>query len=233
MSRTKLGALVTAPALLLLCADWASAAPVNSPSALHPASTLIDFNNMPVGTFEPIVVGGVTISTFDREGAQGPRAIAAPFAHQLPHAGIFGGNYFAPGRHHFAIEFASPVAQVGLGIHDPNYDGNQLLAFDSNGTLLDLAVSAAGGTIFPTGPVGGSHSAFVGFVRPTADIAKIELHHVWNPIAGKSDLLGIDNVMFFAGSGTGAIPEPSSLALVGVIGCMLGGVAWRKRRTAA
>jgi hypothetical protein len=232
MSRIKLGARIVAPAcLLLLSAGAASAVPVNGPNSLHPASTVINFNNMPVGTVEPIVVGGVTITTWEREGTNAPRTVAAPLPHQTQYPGIFDGNYFAPGRQHVLVEFATPVAQAGLGIYDPNYDGNQLFAFDEDGNLLDFAVSAAGGTIFPTGPVGGSFSTFVGFVRPTADIARLELHHVFNPVAGKSDLLGIDNVMFFAGNGSGVVPEPGSLALLGIMSCVLGGFTWWRRRT--
>ena len=212
MSRTQLGALVAAPALLLLLGNAsASAAIVASPSALHPASTLIDFNSIPVGTLEPIVSGNATITTFDRPATSpGPQAVAAPLPHQTAHPGIFSGNYFAPGPHHFLIEFNAPVSQVGLGVHDPNFAGNELLAFDSSGNLLEGVASIL------TGPVGGSFSTFVGFVRPTADIAYVELHNA------PGDWLGIDNVMYFSGGGTGAVPEPSSLAILGIVGASLG-----------
>jgi hypothetical protein len=233
MSRTQLGALVAAPALLLsLCAGSASAAVVVSPSALHPASSVINFEAYPVGTAEPIISGGVTISTYEREGTQAPRTVAASLPHQTQQPGIFSGNYFAPGRHHFLIEFDSPVSQFGLGVHDPNYVGNELLAFDSMGNLLEgVSSGTANFPIFQVGgpTVGPTFSAFVGFVRPTADISYVELHNVFNPAAGKTDLLGIDNVMYFSGGGTGAVPEPSSVALLGLIGGIIGLVAWRKR----
>lgn len=225
MNRIQLGALVAAPAvLLLLCAGSASATVVTSPSALHPASTLIDFESFPVGTLEPITSHGATITTYERaSNNSGPQAVAAPLPHQVQFPGIFTGNYFAPGVHHFLIEFDSPVSQFGVGIHDPNYDGNEIRVFDSAGNLIKSVTSMSGDPDFPTGPVGGVFSTFVGFVRPTADISYVEVHNA------PGDLLGIDNVMFFPGNGTGAIPEPSTLALLGVIGCALTAVAWRKK----
>jgi hypothetical protein len=189
-----------------------------SPSALHPASTLINFESYPVGTLEPIISGDVTITTYERAPTNpGPQSVKAPKPHQVQYPGIFSGNYFAPGVHHFLIEFSSPVSQFGLGVHDPNFPGNELRAFDSSGNLLE------GISSIPTGAVGGVFSTFVGFVRPTADIAYVELHNAPN------DLLGIDNVMYFPGGGTGAIPEPSSFALLGLVGGVLGLALWRKR----
>jgi hypothetical protein len=219
MSRTLLGALVAAPAFLFsLCAGSTSAAVIGSPSALHPASTLIDFNALPVGTVEPVISSGATITTFAFDhGPNPPQTVKAPKPHQVQYPGIFTGNYFAPGAHHFRIEFDSPVSQVGLGVHDPNFAGNELFALDSAGNLLEKISS------IPTGPVGGVFSTFVGFVRPSADIASVELHNA------QGDLLGIDNVMFFSSGGTGAIPEPTSLALAGVLGGGLALFAWRKR----
>ena len=232
MSRIQLGAVIMAPALLLAACDGrALAVAVNSPSALHPSSTLIDFESFAVGTAEPIMASGATITTYDREGSLAPRTVAAPNANQTAHPGIFSGNYFGPGRQHFLIEFDSPVSQFGVGVHDANFDDNEILAFDALGNLLESAVSAAGSSIFPTGPSGGSHSSFVGFVRPTAEISYVELHHVFNPAAGKSDLWAIDNVMFFAGGGAGVVPEPSSFALLGIIAGVLGMFAWRKRQS--
>jgi hypothetical protein len=214
MSRIQLGAVVTAPALLLLlCTASASAAIVASPSALHPASTLIDFSSFPVGTLEPIVSGNVTITT----SSPTPFPIRAPLANQLQHPGIFSGHYLGHGPANYLIDFNTPVSQLGLGVHDPNFAGNQLLAYDSAGNLLEGVSSIL------TGPVGGSFSTFLGFVRPTADIAYVELRNA------PGDWLGIDNVMYFAGGGTGAVPEPSSLALLGVIGAGLGLVLWQRR----
>lgn len=227
MGRNIVGIFLILPTTLLAYVGSTSAAVVGDPSALNPASIVIDFESLPVGTPEPIIVGGVTISTFDREGTNAPREVAAQRSTQYP--GIFEGQFFGMGRHDFRIEFATPVSQAGLGVFDPNYDGNALLAFDAMGDLIDIAVSAAGDPNFPTGPVGGSHSTFVGFVRPTADIARIELWNIFNQAEGKTDLLGIDTIRYFANGGTGVIPEPGSVALL-AIGCLgLGAVRYRQR----
>lgn len=232
MSRTKLGAFFVASACLLLAnAEPSSAIVINDPSSLNPAAVMIDFESIPVGTAEPIVVGGVTISTFNRESTNAPREVAP--LRGVQHPGVFEGSYFGPGRQDYLIEFDTPVAQFGMGVHDPNFNGNALLAFDALGNLLEFALSAAGDPNFPTGPTGGSHSAFVGFVRPTADIARVELLHVFSLADGKSDLLAIDTVTFFPAGGTGAIPEPGSVVLLG-IGCSALGLAgYRRRRSAA
>lgn len=231
MSHLKLS-MFLAPAVMLLAAGSSEGAAVGDPGSLHPGSVVIDFEGFPVGTSEPIVVGGVTISTFNREGNSNPRQVVAPLPHQTQHADIFEGNYFAPGRHDFRIEFATPVSQVGLGVHDPNYVGNVVLAYDALGNVIDFAASQPGDPVFPTGPSGGSHSTFVGFVRPSADIVRLELHNAFDPTEGRTDLLAIDNVMFFANGGTGVIPEPGSVALLG-IGCVVAGLGWvRKTRRA-
>jgi len=227
MVRNLVGTLLIAPAMLLAYVGSTSAAVVGDPSGLSASSVVIDFESLPVGTSEPIIIGGVTISTFDREGTNDPREIAAQRSTQYP--GIFEGQFFGMGRHDFRIEFATPVSQAGLGVFDPNYDGNALLAFDAMGDLIDIAVSAAGDPNFPTGPVGGSHSTFVGFVRPTADIARIELWNIFNPAEGKTDLLGIDSIRYFAGGGTVVIPEPGSIVLL-AIGCLGLGAVWHRQR---
>lgn len=231
MSYLKRAAIAAYAVVLLIAGQSTEAAVVGDPGSLHPSSIVIDFEGIPVGTAEPIIVGGVTISTFNREVNNDPREVADPTASQLPHPGIFEGHYFGPGRHDFLIEFATPVSQFGLGVHDPNFDGNTLLAFDSMGNLLESATSAAGDPIFPTGPIGGSHSTFVGFVRPTADIAKVQLSNVFSALHGKTDLLGIDTVTYFDNGGMGAVPEPGSVALLG-IGCLAAGIAWTKTRRA-
>jgi hypothetical protein len=61
----------------------------------------------------------------------------------------------------FNFDFANSVSQFGVGVFDPNFNGTNIAAYDSQGALLEPAVQ------IPTGPTGGSHSAFFGFAGPT------------------------------------------------------------------
>jgi hypothetical protein len=89
-----------------------------------------------------------------------------------------------------AIQFANPVSQFLVGWGDPNFSGNVLLAYDVNGTLLEQGVVALG-------PGGGGHAAWIGFVRPTADIAKIVVQPDQSQPSG--DDYVIDNIYFNEG----------------------------------
>jgi hypothetical protein len=189
------------------------AASINSPGALNPGATVIDFESFGVGTPQPITSGGLTITS------SGGAVVLAQAFTQFP--GIFEGRYFGQGNFNYFIDFAQPVAQFGMGIFDPNFNGNVLRALDASNQVLESVTSSS--AAFPTGPTGGSFSTFVGFVRPSNDIKRIEL------LGAPGDLLGIDTVTSFAIPQP--IPEPSSLILllVGIIGISLYGWQCRKR----
>ena len=189
-------------------------APISDPSQLDPASTVIDFESFTVGTSEPIVINGVTITD---DNPLVTSSIQPQEWTQYP--GIFEGQYFGLGigDRGFVIEFASPVSQFGMGVFDPNLTGNILRALDSNGNVLEQVVSNIDPE-FPIGPTGGVFSTFVGFSRLQLDIQRIELIHV------TGDWLAIDNVTYST-----VVPIPSAVWLFGsgLIGLI--GIARRKK----
>lgn len=171
---------------ILLFAGPLFSAPISDPGQLEPTATIIDFESFAVGTTEPIVIDGVTITDDNTSVTSSIRAQAWT---QYP--GIFEGQYFGlgTGDRGYIIEFNAPIAQFGMGIFDPNLTGNVLRALDSGGNVLEQLISNIDPE-FPVGPTGGVFSTFVGFVRQQNDIKRIELIHV----AG--DWLAIDTVSY-------------------------------------
>lgn len=177
----------------------ASATPINSPGALNPGAAVIDFESFTVGEREPISDGVATVTS-----ATGLFVIRAQIFTQNP--GVYEGQHLGHAPTDFFIDFSQPVAEVGFGLFDVNFAGHVLRALDSGGNVLESITSAPGDPFFPTGPLGGTFSSFIGFVRPTADIARIEL------IISTTDALSIDNLSYFPIP----VPEPSTVFLLGV-----------------
>ncbi|NLE06141.1 MAG: PEP-CTERM sorting domain-containing protein [Crenarchaeota archaeon] len=189
-----------------------SAALISAPNQLSPESIVITFDELPVGTNEPVTINGVTFTDNNASTTSGIQPQG-----WTQHPGIFEGQYFGLGKgdRGFIIDFNGvTVSEFGMGIFDPNYTGNTLTAYDINNNVLETITSNVDPE-FPVGPPGGSFSTFVGFTRATNDIARLELRHV------TGDWLGIDNVTF--NRQTSSVPEPStmwllSIGMVGVIG---------------
>lgn len=192
-------------------ATAAHAAPIGDPSELSGPLTVITFDEIPaggIGSFGTLFYPGVTISS---NGTAQIQTQAFP-----QHPGIFEGQYYGQGAQSFFIDFASPVAQFGMGIFDPNFNGNILRALDAANNVLESITSPT--LQFTLGPPGGSHSTFVGFSRTIADISRIEL------INAPGDLMGIDTVTFSASPA--GVPVPAAL---GLLGLGLLGLGWRRR----
>lgn len=209
----------TLAGLMLICATAGTAhsAPIGSPGALSGGNTVITFDEFSIGTPGPVTYAGVTI---DSTTANTVSVLPQAFTQ---HAGIFEGQYFGQGFLDYFIDFnGSTVAEFGMGVFDPNFSSNVLRALDINGNVLETIVSSPTDPNFTLGPTGGFHATFVGFVRSTADIARIEL------IAAPGDLLGIDTITF--SELVAPIPEPPQalLLLAGLAGLLQFG---RKRRT--
>jgi len=201
-------------AYLFTAVIWAAcnplcAAPINSPGDLSANATAIDFEAFTAGTLEPISNGFATIRS-----SAGNQTVHAQGFTQFP--SVFGGQYFGFDVTSYSIEFSQPVSEFGMGVFDPNSGGNVLRALDSDDNVLEFVTSAPGDEFFPTGPVGGVFSTFVGFTRQTADIARVELINV-----GGGEILGIDTVTY------AAVPEPTSVSIFAVASV---GFLWTRRR---
>jgi hypothetical protein len=90
-----------------------------------------------------------------------------------------------------------------MGIFDPNFTGNILIAYDAFGNELERVTSSTDPE-YTTGSPGDIFSTFVGFSRTSADINRIEL------LSASADVLGIDNVSYTALEEAPNIPEPST-----------------------
>lgn len=197
----------------------AGATPITSPGDLVGPQTVIDFNSLPAGSLpSPQVISGVTFSGFlsfantviDTDGFQA--SINFPTFVSDKALGIADTD---PSLPNYTIAFASPVAQVGFGLFDPNFLGNVISAYNSGGGLLETTSPDA---LFPPG---GSGADYLGFVRGTADIAYIEI--VAGVSGNTTDALWIDNLAF---SST-PVPEPTTLLLLEL---GIAGLAFGRRR---
>ena len=186
----------------------AGATPLTPPAELLGPQTVIDFNTLAAGSLpSPLILSGVTFSGFlsfantviDTDGFLASTNFPAFVSDKA--LGIADTN---PNLPNFTIAFASPVAQVGFGLFDPNFPGNLISAYNSGGILLETTSPDA---LFPPG---GSGADYVGFVRGSADIARIEI--VAGVSGNTTDALWIDNLAF---SST-PVPEPTTLLLLGL-----------------
>jgi hypothetical protein len=204
-----LGALAHAarhlPTMLLAAAgSMALASPITEPTQLPGATTLIDFNGIPSGNFAgPLVLAGVTftgalngINSSSYGAAASYPAYTSGMALGLPRAQ--GVNPV------FTITFGTEVSQVGFGIFDTNFLGDVINAYDGAGNLLESTTPDA---LFPPG---GSGADYVGFVRGSADIKRIEI--IAGVSGGTLDALWIDNLRFSV-----PLPGTLSLALAGLL----------------
>jgi hypothetical protein len=159
---------------------------IRSVSELNSSSTLVDFESVDVGTLGPISSDQMTVSSSNPEDGIRPQEYT-----QFP--GIFEGHYFGLGPNDYFIDFENPVAEVGFGLFDPNYFGNIIRILDVNGNELERAVS---GTDFPIEESGGFHSVYVGFVRGSNEISRVEIIHI-APEGVTPDWLALDNVSWY------------------------------------
>lgn len=210
------GRIIGISTFLCICllVQSVSATLTTSPGALNPAATIIDFEAFTVGTPGPITDGFATMTS------SGSAIIKAQEFTQIP--GIFEGQYFGFGAFNYFIDFANPVSEFGFGIFDVNFVGNEVRVLDTGNAVLEMVTS---GIDFPVGPSGGGFSTFVGFTRAANDISRIELLFVKNPLG--DDFLGIDTVTYF--QDTSAVPEPTTVALLGIGLAGLAGTAVRRR----
>jgi hypothetical protein len=194
-------------ALAAIHAAPVGATPITSPDDLVGPQTVIDFNSLSPGSItSPIVLSGVTfsgnLSAIDTD-LFGASTSFPTFVSSMA-LGLADGD---PSPPNYTIAFASPVAQVGFGLFDPNFFGNAINAYNSGGDLLETTSPDA---LFPPG---GSGADYLGFVRGSADIARIEIVAAFGGASGTVlDALWVDNLSF---SST-PVPAPSTLLLISV-----------------
>jgi hypothetical protein len=134
------------------------------------------------------------------------------------------------------VSFDSPVSAAEVFFSDTAPLGNyDISAFGAGGVLLESFLLPAS-EILPPGYGGGSLPApgtfplpgiFVGFSRPTADIVSVQI----GPSQAYGDAFAIDDVRFESGDG-GVVPEPSTLLIWSLLGCLGITVGWWRRRKA-
>ena len=167
---------------------WAK--PIYSISDIGSPKTVIDFEKYDYGTPTPISEGGATISS--------PPGFSVA-AKTYPDDENVSGKYLGFNPIDCYITFDQPVSQFGLGVYDPNFPDNQLIAYDADLNELER-ISLPYDAFAVT-------SIFAGFKRAQADIKKIALIH------DPSDSIGIDNITF---------SQATTAPLPGVIWLLLG-----------
>ncbi len=163
--------------ITLVGAAPARATPITQISSMEPNHALIDFESFAFNEKVPIVTQGATLSS------SSPTWRVRKMGY-TQHPGIYEGQHFGFGIATVTIVFDKPVSQIGTGVFDPNYVGNTAYAYDKDGNLLESFDGIA------TGPTGGIHSAFVGFIRAKAEIKTFVFQ------GAPGDWFGIDNVRF-------------------------------------
>lgn len=181
----------------------AMAIPITLPDALTSDAVLIDFENIPTnGALVTSVPGSLTIGNVTFSSLTGNLSIFdIGVAGWAANGTEVNGRTLFPGGEPdsaIVIDFADPVREFLLGWGDPNFAGNSLLAFDTNGVLLES-------TNVAIGPPGGGHAAWIGFSRLNADIARIVVQPDQSLSSG--DDYVIDNIYY-------TVPEPATLLFV-------------------
>ena len=172
------------------------------------STTVIDFEGFALGTQTPTTADVTIHAEFD--GFPYPEFVPGNVVVRpegfTQHAGIFEGQYYGHDTVNFVIEFNGLVQEFGVGIFDPNFAGNALVAYDIFGNELERVTTGVDAE-FQTGPIGATFSTFVGFTRDTADIKSVRL------LRAEGDLLGIDNVTYSAlipATVNDNVPEPGT-----------------------
>jgi hypothetical protein len=135
---------------------------ITNPNELTPGYSLIDFESE-TGFSNPYTVNGVTFTSVTGS------LIRFNISHWPANGTEIQSYALFPGAEPdsaILITFQMPVAEFLLGWGDPNFEGNTLIAYDANGTILEQAAVALG-------PPGGGHAAWVGFKRSQADIFSV------------------------------------------------------------
>jgi len=182
------------------------AVPFNGTGGFSLSTTTLDFESFSVGTAQPSNADlSISAELPSAPGVQ-PSSVFVRSQGFTQIAGIFEGQYYGFDGANYYIQFNGVVQEFGMGIFDPNFAGNVLIAYDAFGNELERVTSDTDPE-FPTGIAGGSFSTFVGFSRATADINRIELLSVSN------DVLGIDTLTYSSLESTPSVSEPGSAIL--------------------
>lgn len=189
----------------------AAAASFDAAAASIATVSTIDFESAPVGAFSNLLVGaGVTIDGNDANN-QDQRIENAPTG--LPDR-LFGYNTTAGGQN-FASMFGGTLTFSfipGINSFGGYFSGLQLsnlsvTFFDGTNQTVDIPTLSSG-------------IAFVGFTDVGKNISSVTVN-------APGDIIAVDDVRFGRAA---AVPEPTSLALLGMGVASLGGYRLRRKR---
>lgn len=200
--------------LLLMSPGPAIAHRITEPDQISP-QVVIDFNDLAGGPVSsPFTISGVTftgtlhlVDTDDYQASMDYPTYVSGLALGIP-------QIPTPTGPAFRINFDSPVAQVGFGIFDPNFEGNEIIALGPGGVLEATTPDS----LFS---MGGYGADYVGFSRNAADILYIDiLPAIFGENGDQRDSLWVDNLSI----STTPIPVPNSILLIGTGLISLAGV---------
>lgn len=165
---------------------------ITSPNQLSPNFKLINFENIETGgnlltsMSNPFTIDDITFKSLTGSFSIFDISLSGSWQQDLL---VSSKTLFPGGQPNSAISmtFAHPIAEFLLAWGDPNWEGNVLRAYNAEGVLLEEGAVALGAP-------GGVHAAWIGFKRPTADIAMILVQPA-NPIPSPDDYV-IDNIHY-------------------------------------
>lgn len=158
---------------------------------IGPASTAVPSKGVTLSSSREFRVGNI---------AGSPNEVAGLYEGNIifqPTGSIAAGSFF--------VDFASPVAEAGLGLFN-NFGATErfynVSAYDTNGNLLAQQLNV--GVI--------AQAEFLGFVSSSAVISRFELN--FGPTSGTGQRPLIDSITYFGGSTTTPVPVPAGLPLL-------------------
>ena len=169
----------------------ANATLITDPTQLTDPSVDINFDTTFPASIPNVTITGISAGYINSAGYSAP----------ITYPSYVSGNTYRVDPGTLAINFSTPVFEVGFGLWDPSFQGTGFEVFDING------ISLTGGFVqAPTGLTGGSFATYLGVHETSNVISQVII------TAANGDLVGLDNISF---SSAAPVPEPATMLLFG------------------